>query len=68
MKTIEIVKAKLTERTTEQLIQDAKVARANKQDETNRMICACAMDIISERIGEVEFEKLYTEIYESCNK
>jgi hypothetical protein len=63
MKTIEIIKAKLNERTTEQLIQDAKVARANKQDETNRMICACAMDIIAERITEFEFEKLYTEIY-----
>ena len=63
MKTIEIIKAKLSERTTEQLIQDAKVARANKQDETNRMICACAMDLVATRVSEEEFEKLYTEIY-----
>ncbi len=44
MKTIEIIKAKLSERTTEQLIQDAKVARANKQDETKKTFCGYIVD------------------------
>lgn len=63
MKTIEIVKAKLNERTTEQLMQDAKVAHSNMSEEANRMICAVACDLIIERIGEVEGEKFMTEIY-----
>lgn len=58
-----LIVSKLKERTTEQLIEDAKTAGKNMTEESNRMVCALAMDVIAERISEVEWEKLYTEIY-----
>lgn len=42
----ETIKAKLATRTNEELISDAKVARANKADETQRMIFALIMDVL----------------------
>lgn len=63
MRTIEIIKAKLREVSTEQLISVAKTARANKQDETQRMICAGATDVIEERVSEIEFEKIFEDIF-----
>lgn len=56
------VKAKLATRTNEELISDAKVARANKADETQRMIFALIMDVLATRISEQEFENIYEEI------
>ena len=51
----ETIKAKLATRTNEELISDAKVARANKADETQRMIFALIMDVLLTRISEIEF-------------
>lgn len=64
MSTAETIKALLQGRTTDQLIEDAKEARKNKAEESNRMICALAMDVLSERMSADEFEALYNELYE----
>lgn len=64
MTTTETIKALLEGRTTEQLIEDAKEARKNKAEESNRMICALAMDVLSERMSADEFETLYNDLYE----
>jgi hypothetical protein len=58
----ETIKYKLATRTNEDLISDAKVARVNKADETQRMIFALIMDVLSERLPELEFESLYETI------
>ena len=60
----EIIKAKLAARTNEELISDAKVARANKADETQRMIFALIMDVLLTRISETEFDIIYDQIAE----
>jgi hypothetical protein len=60
----ETIKAKLAKRTNEELISDAKVARANKADETQRMIFALIMDVLSTRISETEFDIIYDQITE----
>lgn len=60
----ETIKAKLATRTNEELISDAKVARANKADETQRMIFALIMDVLSTRISETEFDVIYDQITE----
>jgi hypothetical protein len=64
MTTTEIIKSLLQGRTTEQLIADAKEARKNKSEESNRMICALAMDVLSDRMNLDDFEALYNELYE----
>lgn len=64
MSTTEMIKSLLQGRTTEQLIADAKEARKNKHEESNRMICAIAMDVLSDRMNLDEFEALYNELYE----
>jgi hypothetical protein len=58
----ETIKSKLVTRTNEELVSDAKVARANKADETQRMIFALIMDVLAERLPELEFESLYESI------
>ena len=58
----QIIKSKLANRTNEQLISDAKIARANKSDESQRMIFALIMDVLSERVSENEFEKIYDQL------
>ena len=58
----EIIKAKLATRTNAELISDAKVARANKSDETQRLIFALIMDVLSTRISEIEFDVIYDQI------
>jgi hypothetical protein len=58
------IKAKLATRTNEQLISDAKVARANKQDETQRMIFALIMDVFAERMSDSEFDILFDKLTE----
>ncbi len=58
----QIIIAKLSYRTTEQLIEDARFARANKDEETQRMIFALAMDVLANRMTESDFEKIYEEI------
>jgi hypothetical protein len=58
----QVIKSKLANRTNEQLISDAKVARANKSDESQRMVFALIMDVLSERISENEFDEIYNEI------
>ena len=60
----ETIKAKLATRTNEELISDAKVARANKSDETQRMIFALIMDVLLTRISETEFDIIYDQITE----
>jgi hypothetical protein len=60
----ETIKAKLATRTNEELISDAKVARANKIDETQRMIFALIMDVLATRISETEFDTIYDQITE----
>ncbi len=60
----ETIKAKLDTRTNEELISDAKVARANKSDETQRMIFALIMDVLAARISETEFDIIYEQITE----
>ena len=60
----ETIKAKLATRTNEELISDAKVARANKADETQRMIFALIMDVLLTRISETEFDIIYEQITE----
>ena len=60
----ETIKAKLATRTNEELISDAKVARANKSDETQRMIFALIMDVLLTRISETEFNIIYDQITE----
>ena len=60
----ETIKAKLATRTNEELISDAKVARANKADETQRMIFALIMDVLLVRISETEFDIIYEQITE----
>jgi len=60
----ETIKAKLATRTNEELISDAKVARANKTDETQRMIFALIMDVLATRISETEFDTIYDQITE----
>ena len=60
----ETIKAKLATRTNEELISDAKVARANKADETQRMIFALIMDVLLTRISETEFDIIYNQITE----
>jgi hypothetical protein len=62
--TTQAIKALLERRTTRQLIEDAKEARKNKAEESNRMICALAMDVLSERMSADEFELLYNQLYE----
>lgn len=56
------IKSKLANRTNEQLISDAKIARANKSDESQRMIFALIMDVLSERISENEFDEIYDQL------
>jgi hypothetical protein len=58
----ETIEAKLATRTNAELISDAKVARANKSDETQRMIFALIMDVLSTRISEIEFDLIYDQI------
>ena len=58
----ETIKSKLATRTNEELISDAKVARANKTDENQRMIFALIMDVLSTRISETEFDTIYDQI------
>ena len=58
----QVIKSKLANRTNEQLISDAKVARANKSDESQRMVFALIMDVLSERISEDEFDLIYDEL------
>ena len=41
-----------------------KVARANKSDETQRMIFALIMDVLLTRISETEFDIIYDQITE----
>ena len=60
----ETIKAKLATRTNEELISDAKVARINKKDETQRMIFALSMDVLATRISETEFNIIYNKITE----
>ena len=60
----ETIKAKLATRTNEELISDAKAARANKADETQRMIFALIMDVLLTRISETEFDIIYEQITE----
>jgi hypothetical protein len=60
----ETIKAKLATRTNEELISDAKVARSNKTDETQRMIFALIMDVLATRISETEFDTIYDQITE----
>ena len=60
----ETIKAKLATRTNEELVSDAKVARANKADETQRMIFALIMDVLATRISETEFDSIYDQITE----
>ena len=56
------IKEKLSTRTTEQLISDAKVSRFNKDKEEQRMIFALIMDVIAERTSEEEFEVLFDKL------
>ena len=56
------IKSKLDTRTNAQLIEDAKVARKNKSDETQRMLFALIMDLLMARLPEQEFEVIYEEI------
>ena len=58
------INTKLATRTNEQLIADAKVARANKADETQRLIFALIMDALAKRIPESEFEAIYEQMTE----
>ncbi len=58
----ETIKSKLATRTNNQLVQDAKVARSDKSDETQRMIFALILDVLSTRIESEEFEKIYDEL------
>lgn len=60
----ETIKSKLATRTNEELISDAKVARGNKADETQRMIFALIMDVLATRISETEFDIIYDQITE----
>ena len=60
----ETIKSKLATRTNEELISDAKVARANKSDEIQRMIFALIMDVLAARISETEFDIIYEQITE----
>jgi hypothetical protein len=60
----EKIKDKLATRTNEELISDAKVARANKSDETQRMIFALIMDVLATRISESKFDIIYDQITE----
>ena len=60
----ETIKSKLATRTNEELIYDAKVARQNKADETQRMIFALIMDVLATRISETEFDTIYDQITE----
>jgi hypothetical protein len=60
----ETIKVKLATRTNEELISDAKVARANKIDETQRMFFALIMDVLATRISETEFDAIYDKITE----
>ena len=55
--------SKLKERTNEQLVSDAKVARLNKSDATQRLICALCLDVLATRMDEAEFEAIYESIY-----
>jgi hypothetical protein len=58
----ETIKAKLAARSTDELISDAKVARANKEDEAQRMIFALTMDVIHSRVPQSMFEDIYREV------
>jgi hypothetical protein len=60
----ETIKAKLAKRTNEQLISDAKYARANKSDESQRMVFALIMDVLETRISKTEFDVIYDKITE----
>jgi hypothetical protein len=53
------IKAKLQTRSTEHLILDANVARANRADEMRRLVFALIMDELQTRLPEAEFETLY---------
>ncbi len=53
------IKAKLASRTTSELIQDAKVSRSLKAEETQRMIFALIMGTLEERLSTEDFEDLY---------
>jgi hypothetical protein len=57
-----LIKSKLSERTNEQLILDAKVARLNKSEESQRMIFALIMDTLYLRLPEEEFENIYDQL------
>jgi hypothetical protein len=59
-----IITAKLTARSNDQLIEDARVARTNKEDEAQRMIFALAMDVLATRLSVEAFETLYEELTE----
>ncbi len=56
------IKARLATRTTEQLISDAKVARAQSAAAEQRMIFALIMDTLMVRLSEEDFEALYEEM------
>ena len=57
-----LIKSKLSTRTNEELVSDAKVARLNKSDETQRMIFALVMDTLQQRLPILEFEEIYESI------
>lgn len=60
----ETIKSKLATRTNDELISDAKVARQNKADETQRLIFALIMDVLATRISETDFDTIYDQITE----
>ena len=60
----ETIKSKLATRTNDELISDAKVARQNKADETQRIIFALIMDVLATRISETDFDTIYDQITE----
>ena len=60
----ETIKSKLATRTNDELISDAKVARQNKADETQRIIFALIMDVLATRISETDFDTIYNQITE----
>ena len=57
-----VIKAKLVNRSIDELKNDAKISRANKSDESHRMIFALTMDVLAEKLSEQEFETFYEEI------
>jgi len=61
--THEAIKSLIRTRTTEQIIIDAKIARQNQLDEIQRMVCALMVDVLYERLPEVEADQIFEEIY-----